>query len=62
MLYKDLMGLLKTESINSRRDIYIVVNYFSRHTSIDFLREKFGVLEIFTFFNKKLTTDKYFEQ
>ena len=45
LLHLDLMGPTKTESLNGKRYIMVVVDEFTRYTWVMLLRSKFDTLE-----------------
>ena len=58
LLYIDLMGLTRTESLGGKRYIMVIVDDFSRYTWVEFLREKSKACEKMKNLCKRLQNEK----
>ena len=58
LLYVDLMGPTRTESLGRKRYIMVIVDDFSRYTWVEFLRKKLEACEKLEILCKKLQNEK----
>ena len=58
LLYVDLMGPTRTESLRGKRYIMVIVEDFSRYTWVEFLREKSEAYEKLETLCKRLQNEK----
>ncbi|GAA0151607.1 hypothetical protein LIER_10294 [Lithospermum erythrorhizon] len=47
LLHMDLMGPMQVENIRGKKDIYVLVDDFSRYTWVKFIREKYDAFDAF---------------
>ena len=59
LLHVDLMGPTRIESLGGKRYIMVIVDYFSRYTWVEFLREKSEACEKLEILCKKLQNEKW---
>jgi hypothetical protein len=58
LLHMDLMGPMQVESIGGKRYVLVLVDYYSRFTWVNFIREKSDTFDVFKYLCTQLQKEK----